>query len=294
MKTLDARPAGPSRRGHDDARLVLADRPRRWRDLRLHRSRPDAELRRDRLRARERAHGLRGALGLGPVGRCAGRRGRADLGPDHRDRHPRRPLGQRRGRGLAGELGRHGPARADAARRHRPDPARAARLRRRGPLARPCAGQTVGRTFQATCDAALGDARCGVDLEDPGLQGHGRRDRSPARPGLHRLGARRLRGRLVHLRHARMDERRERGAAHRGAGPRRHGRHRDADPARSAGARDRRGRRLHHPRGLRQADGDLRGEVRQHRQLPRLPAHPRPGRGPALRHEGRRPRGGVL
>ena len=24
-------------------------------------------------------------------------------------------------------------------------------------------GQTVGRTFQATCDAALGDARCGVD-----------------------------------------------------------------------------------------------------------------------------------
>ena len=28
-------------------------------------------------------------------------------------------------------------------------------------------GQTVGRTFQATCDAALGDERCGVDLEDP-------------------------------------------------------------------------------------------------------------------------------
>jgi hypothetical protein len=80
-------------------------------------------------------------------------------------------------------------------------------------------GQTVGRTFQATCDAALGDARCGVDLEDPGLQGHRRRDRSPARPGLHRLGPRRLRGRLVHLRNGRMDQRRERGAAHRGAGP---------------------------------------------------------------------------
>jgi uncharacterized phage protein (TIGR02218 family) len=72
-------------------------------------------------------------------------------------------------------------------------------------------GQTVGRTFQATCDAALGDARCGVDLEDPGLQGHGRRDRSPARPGLHRLGARRLRLRLVHLRHHRVDQRCERG-----------------------------------------------------------------------------------
>jgi len=27
-------------------------------------------------------------------------------------------------------------------------------------------GQTVGRTFQAGCDAALGDARCGIDLEN--------------------------------------------------------------------------------------------------------------------------------
>jgi uncharacterized phage protein (TIGR02218 family) len=27
-------------------------------------------------------------------------------------------------------------------------------------------GQTVGRTFQASCDAALGDARCGIDLEN--------------------------------------------------------------------------------------------------------------------------------
>lgn len=34
-------------------------------------------------------------------------------------------------------------------------------------------GQTVGRTFQAGCDAALGDARCGVDLEDPALKGTG-------------------------------------------------------------------------------------------------------------------------
>ncbi len=31
-------------------------------------------------------------------------------------------------------------------------------------------GQTVGRTFQASCDAALGDARCGVDLEDPAFR----------------------------------------------------------------------------------------------------------------------------
>jgi len=34
-------------------------------------------------------------------------------------------------------------------------------------------GQTVGRTFQATCDAALGDARCGVDLDDAACKSTG-------------------------------------------------------------------------------------------------------------------------
>ncbi|ATX65516.1 DUF2163 domain-containing protein [Roseinatronobacter bogoriensis] len=34
-------------------------------------------------------------------------------------------------------------------------------------------GQTVGRTFQAGCDAGLGDARCGVDLENPAYKGSG-------------------------------------------------------------------------------------------------------------------------
>ena len=34
-------------------------------------------------------------------------------------------------------------------------------------------GQTVGRTFQASCDAALGDARCCLDLEDPAFRGAG-------------------------------------------------------------------------------------------------------------------------
>ncbi|MBZ0130204.1 MAG: DUF2163 domain-containing protein [Rhodobacteraceae bacterium] len=34
-------------------------------------------------------------------------------------------------------------------------------------------GQTVGRTFQASCDAALGDMRCGVDLADPAFKGSG-------------------------------------------------------------------------------------------------------------------------
>lgn len=34
-------------------------------------------------------------------------------------------------------------------------------------------GQTVGRTFQSNCDAALGDARCGVDLESAAFKGTG-------------------------------------------------------------------------------------------------------------------------
>jgi len=34
-------------------------------------------------------------------------------------------------------------------------------------------GQTIGRTFQASCDANLGDARCGVNLNDPAFKGTG-------------------------------------------------------------------------------------------------------------------------
>ena len=33
--------------------------------------------------------------------------------------------------------------------------------------------QTVGRTFQHACDAELGDARCGIDLDDPAFQASG-------------------------------------------------------------------------------------------------------------------------
>jgi uncharacterized phage protein (TIGR02218 family) len=44
-------------------------------------------------------------------------------------------------------------------------------------------GQTVGRVYQATCDAVLGDARCRVDLDDSAFMGTGeivelRRDRA--------------------------------------------------------------------------------------------------------------------
>lgn len=50
-------------------------------------------------------------------------------------------------------------------------------------------GQTIGRTFQASCDAALGDARCGVDLEEPAFRGvgtviDGLRDRAFTASGL--------------------------------------------------------------------------------------------------------------
>ena len=34
-------------------------------------------------------------------------------------------------------------------------------------------GQQVGRAYQSQCDAALGDARCGVDLSNPAYQGAG-------------------------------------------------------------------------------------------------------------------------
>ncbi len=34
-------------------------------------------------------------------------------------------------------------------------------------------GQTVGRTFQASCDAVMGDARCGIDLENAAYKGSG-------------------------------------------------------------------------------------------------------------------------
>ncbi|PRY23538.1 putative phage protein (TIGR02218 family) [Aliiruegeria haliotis] len=34
-------------------------------------------------------------------------------------------------------------------------------------------GQNVGRSFQATCDAVVGDSRCGVDLDDPAYRSAG-------------------------------------------------------------------------------------------------------------------------
>lgn len=55
-------------------------------------------------------------------------------------------------------------------------------------------GQTVGRTFQATCDAALGDTRCGIHAETPIYTGTGtvvalQRDRAFATEGLQAYAA---------------------------------------------------------------------------------------------------------
>jgi len=48
--------------------------------------------------------------------------------------------------------------------------------------------QTVGRTFQATCDATLGDARCGVNLEDPAYKGTGHISGTPGSHGFTAAG----------------------------------------------------------------------------------------------------------
>ena len=50
-------------------------------------------------------------------------------------------------------------------------------------------GQTVGRVFQGTCDAALGDTRCKVNIDDPAYRGTGTvsdlvRDRSFVAAGI--------------------------------------------------------------------------------------------------------------
>ncbi len=50
-------------------------------------------------------------------------------------------------------------------------------------------GQNTGRTFQASCDAALGDGRCGVDLDNASFKGNGvvldaQRDRAFTASGL--------------------------------------------------------------------------------------------------------------
>ena len=101
------RPAGASRQRRDDARLVLAHRARRRRRLRLHRPRPAA--RRSAASPTSPKSGfaaseIRSGTDLAVDAQDA--EGVLTSDTHHRDRHPRRPLGQCRGRGLAGELER--------------------------------------------------------------------------------------------------------------------------------------------------------------------------------------------
>ncbi len=193
--------------------LVLAADADRRRGARLHRPRPGAALRRHDLRARRRAS-------------TAARRGRASASPstisevsgalssdaDHRGRHPRRPLRRRGGRDLAGQLGDAGAARP-AARGHRSarcaredGVAFAAELRGLAAQARPGAGAA---STSALCDADLGDARCGVDLDDPADGAATVTAVARATGSLTCSGPRRLRRRLVRARPARLDRRRQ-------------------------------------------------------------------------------------
>ena len=138
-------------------------------------------------------------------------------------------------------------------------------------------GQTVGRSFQATCDAELGDARCGVEPRGGLLPRHRRRGRPPARPRLHRLGPRLLRPRLVRPRHRRVDQRRQcrpPGRDHAARERRRRGR---LHAARGAGARDRGGRRLRRPGRLSERRSetcrDKFGNVANFRGFPHIPGN---------------------
>ena len=126
--------------------------------------------------------------------------------------------------------------------------------------------QTVGRTFQHACDAELGDARCGVDLDDPAYKGTGSvtaltGDRSFTASGLGSFAAGWFTlGRLTWTSGA------ERRPRRRGREPRRRRRRAAARAARGAGAADRSRRRLRRPRRLRQAAGDLPRPLRQRRR----------------------------
>ena len=52
--------------------------------------------------------------------------------------------------------------------------------------------QPKGRLFQYACDADLGDARCGIDLDAPAFAGRGRYFKSRVRAGSRRAGSMRL------------------------------------------------------------------------------------------------------
>ena len=87
-----------------------------------------------------------------------------------------------------------------------------ARAARRSPPS--CAGWRIalnqpGAALPDGCDAELGDARCGVDLDDPAYRGEGTVAAVSGRSPLRGDGPRRFRRRLVRARPADLDERRQ-------------------------------------------------------------------------------------
>ncbi len=132
--------------------------------------------------------------------------------------------------------------------------------------------ETKGRAFRPACDADVGDARCGVDLDDPAFKATGavtavgdRRQFTAS--GLGGFDAGWFdRGRFTWTSGAN---------AGRGAEVRSHRKQAERD-GRAVAAdvfRHRSRRCLHHPGRLRQALRDLSPEVRQHHQLPWLSPH---------------------
>ena len=146
--------------------------------------------------------------------------------------------------------------------------------------------QPKGRLFQSGCDADLGDARCGVDLDDPAFRAPAPSSSPRASAASPPSGLGTYRRRLVHPRPPHLHLRRQRRPLPGGARFTFAGTTATIELwqplARAIAAR----RRLHRHRRLRQAVRHLPGQVRQRRQLPRLPPHPRQ----RLRHHHRPPR----
>ncbi len=132
--------------------------------------------------------------------------------------------------------------------------------------------QPVGQTFQYFCDAAFGDARCGLDITGPTWRGNGVVSATEGIAGS-AWRARQFRGRVVRFRGGGLDWRRKCRAAGRDRDAHTRGRVATITLFEAPCGQSRR-RRGHDHRGLRQAPCHLQGPVRQCGELPRLSLYP--------------------
>ena len=143
--------------------------------------------------------------------------GRADLGPARPGRPRGGPLRQCRGerppRQLVDAVGAVSASRRALGEVTREDGAFRAEIR--GLAA--ALDETRGRAFRPTCDADLGDSRCGIDLDDPDFRGTGYGDGGERPPAVHDERAVGIRLGLVRARPADLYERRECRPRRRGA-----------------------------------------------------------------------------